>query len=262
VVGVEEVLGVGGFGVTYLAEHELLKKRFAIKEHFPTQFAVRDSASGRLAPTDVATYQWALDGFLREARLLARLRHPNIVVVSDILEANNTGYMVLEYERGRSLDDWLRSLGRPPTQAELDALVSPLLAALSYIHARGLLHRDIAPDNIILREGDGSPCLIDFGAAREAVANRSQAMSAVVKPGYSPPEQYARSGKAQGPWSDIYALAATLYRAVTGKSPAEATERLLLDEHEPASERLDGGHGYRETFLAAIDAGLGSHEKP
>jgi serine/threonine protein kinase len=253
---IKEVLGVGGFGVTYLAEHEILEKRFAIKEHFPSQFAVRDSSSDRLTPTDVATYQWALDCFLREARLLARLRHPNIVVVSDVLEANNTGYMVLEYERGRSLDNWLRSLGHPPTQSELDALVPPLLAALSYIHARGLLHRDIAPDNIILREGDGSPCLIDFGAAREAVANRSQAMSAVVKPGYSPPEQYARSGKAQGPWSDIYALAATLYRAVTGKPPAEATERQLLDELKPVSETLDGEHGYRATFLAAIDAGL------
>ena len=253
---IEEVLGVGGFGVTYLAEHQPLKKRFAIKEHFPTQFAVRDSATGRLAPTDVSTFQWAVDCFLREARLLARLRHPNIVVVSDVLEANNTGYMVLEYEQGRSLDAWLRSLGRPPTQSELDAIVAPLLAALSYIHTRGLLHRDIAPDNIILRAGDGSPCLIDFGAAREAVANRSQAMSAVVKPGYSPPEQYARSGKGQGPWSDIYAMSATLYHAVTGKPPAEATERQLLDELKPLSETLDGGHGYRATFLATIDAGL------
>ena len=253
---IEEVLGVGGFGVTYLAEHELLKKRFAIKEHFPPQFAVRDAASGRLVPTDIGTFQWALDCFLREARMLARLRHPNIVAVSDVLEANHTGYMVLEYERGRSLNDWLRSLGRPPTQSELDTLIAPLLAALSYIHACGLLHRDVAPDNIILREGDGSPCLIDFGSAREAVANRSQTMSTVVKPGYSPPEQYARSGRAEGPWSDIYALAATLYRAVTRKPPAEATERQLLDELKPVSEMLDGQHGYRASFLAAIDASL------
>src|SRR5262249_18771208 len=152
--------------------------------------------------------------------------------------------------------DWLRSLGRLPTQSELDALIAPLLAALSYVHACGLLHRDIAPDNIILREGDGTPCLIDFGAAREVVANRSQTMSAVVKPGYSPPEQYARSGRAQGPWSDIYAFAATLYRAVAGKRPPEATERQLSDELKPLAETpLDGQHGFRAGFLAAIDAG-------
>ncbi|MBI5456454.1 protein kinase [Candidatus Kaiserbacteria bacterium] len=144
---IEGVLGVGGFGVTYLAEHELLKKRYAIKEHFPSQFATRDRSSDRLTPTDGPTYKWALDRFLEEARILARSRHPNIVAVTDVLEANNTGYMILEYEEGKSLEDWLRSLGRQPTQHELDALITPLLGALAYVHARGLLHRDIAPDN-------------------------------------------------------------------------------------------------------------------
>jgi formylglycine-generating enzyme required for sulfatase activity/serine/threonine protein kinase len=250
------VLGAGGFGVTYLAEHELLKKTFAVKEHFPTQFAARDSANGNLTPTDLPTYKWALERFSQEARVLAHCKHPNIVAVTDILEANNTAYMVLEYESGQSLADWLDALRRRPTQRELDALVVPLLDALAYVHERGLLHRDIAPDNIVVRKSDGSPCLIDFGAAREDVAGKSRAMSAIIKPGYSPPEQYARLGKAQGPWSDIYALAATLYRAVAGKAPQEATERQLQDELKPFSEILGEEHRYRGAFLSTIEAGL------
>jgi serine/threonine protein kinase len=217
---------------------------------------IATSANGNLTPTDVPTYKWALERFSQEARVLAHFKHPNIVAVTDILEANNTAYMVLEYESGQSLADWLDALGHRPTQRELDALVVPLLDALTYVHERGLLHRDIAPDNIIVRKSDGSPCLIDFGAAREDVAGKSRAMSAIIKPGYSPPEQYARLGKAQGPWSDIYALAATLYRTVTGKAPQEATERQLQDELKPLSEILGEEHRYRGAFLSAIEAGL------
>jgi len=217
---IQSILGAGGFGITYLAEHELLKKCYAIKEHFPSQFATRDLTTGHLVPSDLSIYKWALDKFLQEARILTRCSHPNIVRVTDIIEANKTGYMVLEYEGGQNLETWLKSLGRRPTQREIDNLLTPLLAALGFIHSQGLLHRDIAPDNILLRDTDRSPCLIDFGAARDQTAERSRASSAVVKTGYSPPEQYA-VGAAQGPWTDIYALAATLHFALSGKAPPD-----------------------------------------
>ena len=252
---IRSVIAGGGFGITYMAEHELLKRRYAIKEHFPEQFAVRDDKSTRVKPTEARTFEWALERFLQEARTLARCKHPSVMGVADVFEGNGTAYMVLEYEDGQSLNDWLKSLGRAPSQSELDVLLAPLLDALAYVHSQGLLHRDIAPDNIIVRR-DGTPCLIDFGAAREAVAERSHMMSAIVKGGFSPPEQYTRAGKAQGPWSDIYSLAATLYFAVVGKTPPEAPERQIDDELQPLSSLLNEGHDYRRGFLAAIDAGL------
>jgi len=252
---IQSVIAGGGFGITYIAEHELLKRRYAIKEHFPEQFAVRDDKSTRVKPTEARTFEWALERFLQEARTLARCKHPSVIGVADVFEGNGTAYMVLEYEDGQSLNDWLKSLGRAPTQSEFDVLLTPLLDALAYVHSQGLLHRDIAPDNIIVRT-DGNPCLIDFGAAREAVAERSHMMSAIVKGGFSPPEQYTRVGKAQGAWSDIYSLAATLYFAVAGKTPPEAPERQIDDELQPLSSLLNEGHDYRHGFLAAIDAGL------
>ncbi|MBS0244347.1 MAG: DUF4893 domain-containing protein, partial [Proteobacteria bacterium] len=168
---------------------------------------------------------------------------------------NGTAYMVLDYEAGQSFKSWLDALGRPPTQPEMDALMSPLLDALAYVHGQGLLHRDLAPDNIIIRP-DGTPCLIDFGAARQAVAEVSQVMSAIVKSGFSPPEQYTRAGKAQGPWSDIYALGATCYRAVSGKVPPEATERQIDDEYVPLASAIATAKSYRPSFLKAVDAAL------
>jgi len=144
-------------------------------------------------------------------------------------------------------------LGRPPTQDELDAIVAPLLDALQMMHAANFLHRDIAPDNVIIRP-DGTPVLLDFGAARRAVAERSHALTGIVKAGYSPQEQYATDSRLQGPWSDFYALGGTLYRAVTGRIPEEATLRVSDDRTPPAAEAAKGR--YRPGFLAAIDACL------
>ena len=157
--------------------------------------------------------------------------------------ANNTGYMVLNFEEGGSFKSWLKGLKRAPRQAELDRMVAPLLDALEIIHDADFLHRDIAPDNIMVRK-DGSPVLIDFGSARGAIASQSRTVSALVKPGYSPYEQYATSGANQGPWTDIYALGATLYHAITGKRPPDAPSRVVKDEYVSAREAALGS--YRE----------------
>ena len=252
---IESVIGAGGFGITYLARHQALGKPYAIKEHFPRQFAFRDGVSATVRPSDAPTFRWTLDRFLQEGRSLARCRHPSIVGVADVFEAYGTAYMVLEFEDGSSLGRWLDLLDRPPTQDEIDGILMPLLDALAYLHSHDMLHRDIAPDNIMIRR-DGKPCLIDFGAARQAIAERSQVMSAIVKAGYSPPEQYTTAGRSQGPWTDIYALAGTLYRALAGTRPAEATERQIEDELIPIAEAVEYPEDYRPEFLAAIDAGL------
>ena len=252
---VNAAIAAGGFGITYIAKHETLGTLFAVKEHFPRQFAYRDSATSEVRPSDPGIYSWALDRFLQEGQSLAKCKHPNVVGVANIFKENGTAYMVLDYEEGQSFASWLKVLGRPPSQVEIDAVLTPLLDALGYVHAQGLLHRDIAPDNIMIR-ANGQPCLIDFGSARQAIAERSQVMSAIVKTGYSPPEQYTTSGKAQGAWSDIYALGATLYRALTGNQPPEATERQIDDDLKPISQVLSSPESYRPSFLGGIDAAL------
>lgn len=252
---IDSVIAAGGFGITYMARHEALDDICAIKEHFPRQFATRDGATGRVSATDESTFNWALERFLGEGRSLVRCKHPNVVAVKDIFEGNGTAYLVLAFEDGMSLKTYIERLGRPPTQAELDRLLAPLLDALEYVHAQGLMHRDLAPDNILIRN-DGSPVLIDFGSARQAIAERSQVLSSIIKSGFSPPEQYTTDGRAQGPWTDIYALAATLYRMITAGPPPEATTRasgieMTLLTDDPALRSR-----YRAPFLAAIDYGL------
>ena len=247
------MLGSGGFGVTYLARDEKLDKLFAIKEYFPSDFAYRNGATVRAREPREDDFSWGKARFVEEARILARFAHPNIVDVVQIFDAHNTAYIVEEYLGERSLKKWLDDIDGPPTQEELDLLLEPLLNALEVIHRNDVLHRDIAPDNICIRD-DGSPVLFDFGSAREAVAQRTRTVSAVVKPGYSPPELYSTRGKDQGPWSDIYGLAATLYYAVTETKPEEATERVLADDYVSARKTAKGS--YRDSFLDAIDRGL------
>jgi|GEM_PF-418539 len=252
---IERVLGAGGFGITYLAEEAALARSVTIKEYFPSDFALRTEGQDAKPRSESSSgdYQWGLDRFIDEAQTLAKFDHRNIVRVFRYFRANNTGYMVLQFEEGQSLKSWLRSLGRAARQKELDQVVAPLLDALSLIHSADFLHRDIAPDNIIIRT-DGSPVLIDFGSAREQIAQHTHTVSALVKPGYSPYEQYAENGKQQGPWTDIYALASTLYHAVTGKRPPDAPSRIVKDELKPAREMAMGA--YRAGFLHAIDRGL------
>ena len=252
---IERVLGAGGFGMTYLAEETALARLVTIKEYFPTDFAARGQ-NFAAAPRDEeasADFQWGLDRFIDEAQTLARFDHPHIVRVYRYFKANGTAYMVLAFEEGQSLKAWLRGLGRQPRQAEIDAFTAPLLEALETIHAADYLHRDIAPDNIIIRR-DGSPVLIDFGSARGEIAAKTRTVSALVKPGYSPYEQYAESGARQGPWTDIYALGATLYHAVCAKRPPDAPSRVVRDELVPVGDAVLGS--YRARFLDAIDRAL------
>lgn len=252
---IERVIGAGGFGITYLATEIALDRKVTIKEYFPGDFAARGKGVSALPRSEqcATDYQWGLDRFIEEAQTLAKYDHPNIVRVYRYFRANNTGYMVLHFEEGQSLKSWLQSLDRAPRQAEMDQIIAPLLEALAVVHASDFLHRDIAPDNIIIRN-DGSPVLIDFGAARGDIAQHSRTVSALVKPGYSPYEQYGEIGRSQGPWTDIYALAATLYHAITGKRPPDAPSRVVKDEIRPARDAALSA--YRPTFLKAIDRGL------
>ncbi|HEY5829766.1 MAG TPA: protein kinase [Hyphomicrobiaceae bacterium] len=250
-------LGRGGFGITYKVFDQGLNSHFALKEFFPADLVARDGSALRLLAKNRADadYQWARRKFLDEARLLAQLSHPNIVNVCRVLEANNTVYMLLDFIPGGTLESWLQNIGGPPTQEELDLIAGPLLSALELVHHNGMCHLDVAPDNVLIRSSDGAPILLDFGAARLEIKQRSQLVSAMLfKSGYSAPEQYTSSANRYGPWTDIYAAGATLYRAIAGNRPIESTERSLKDRLPPA--RAIGNGRYRESFLRAIDAAL------
>lgn len=191
--------------------------------------------------------------FSEEPSTQQKFSHPNIARVIGILESNGTAYLVQEFVNEQKLGDWLDDLGRPPTQAEMDGITDKLLDALETVHAGNYVHRDIAPDNILMRR-NREPVLIDFGAARMAVGARTQTMHSLVKPGYSPTEQYALDTKLLGTWTDVYALAATLYRAVTGAAPPDSLTRSHGDRMVPAVKA--GAGKFRPQYLAAIDHGL------
>jgi tRNA A-37 threonylcarbamoyl transferase component Bud32 len=252
---IEGLLGFGGFGVTYAAEDFNLGTTVALKEYYPIEFGDRDATMSVRPKSErhKTTFEWGRSSFLQEARMLARFRHPSIVRVSRVFEAHSTAYMVMDFEQGQNFEQWLTALDRPPTQEELDRIVAPILDALELMHAQHFLHRDIAPDNIIVRP-DGTPVLLDFGAARRAVAEMSRTLTGIVKAGYSPQEQYATDSRLQGPWSDLYAFGATLYRAVAGHPPEEASLRAGDDRTVPAAATKRGA--YRPGFLTAIDACL------
>lgn len=253
----ERVLGAGGFGLTYLAWDAHLQKRVALKEFLPSDIALR-ALDGSIVP--IATqrhedYRWGLERFLQEARTLARFSHPHIVRVLRYFEGNNTGYMVMDYEHGESLSRLLKREPYPPEE-RLRAILLPVLDGLRAVHEAGFLHRDIKPSNVFLRE-QGGPLLIDFGAARHAVGGSGN-YTAVVTPGYAPMEQYSGQA-AQGPWSDIYAVAGVFFRAVTDEAPPDAAGRLRRD---PVGEKLAAARArYSATLVAAIGWGLEMEEK-
>ena len=254
---IDQVLGAGGFGITYLAEDLGLRSTVVVKEYFPGQLAVREGtiAVHPRSTRDAEIYEFGRDRFLQEARILDRCQHPHIVRVRRVMEANNTAYMALDFVRGVSLERWLGDLGRRPTQAEIDTICMPLLDALAYIHGldQPIVHRDISPDNIMMRDG-GVPVLIDFGAARVEVAGRTESKAGAYKFGYSPPEQHAQRSDWQGPWTDIYAFAATLRRAIEGGPPPDCLERQIDDTMpKAAAMKVDG---FRPAFLEALDRGM------
>jgi class 3 adenylate cyclase len=253
----ETVLGVGGFGITYLAHDTLLEKDVAIKEYFPGAAVSRgtDKSVTLTGPDMAEEYETGLDRFLKEARTLAGFSHPNIVRVNRYFKANGTGYMVMDYEDGESLKAWLKRNPQPPIDS-LKAIVGPLLDGMQKVHEAGFLHRDIKPDNIFVRSA-GDPVLIDFGSAR-AAAGQTRTLTTLVTPGYAPFEQYA-SGAPQGPWTDIYAMGGVLFFAVTGRNPPDAIARMKGDALQGL---LDAAKvHYDEQFLGAIAWAMAVEEK-
>ncbi len=249
----ESVLGHGGFGITYLATDTNLQKKVAIKEFLPMEVAVRVDGSTVEAKSseDLETFHWGLERFTQEAQTLARFRHPNVIAISRYFEANNTAYFVMDYEEGESLKA-IMDKAKTLSQSELEDILHPLLDGLEAVHKKGVLHRDIKPGNIYIRQ-DGTPVLLDFGAARQALGNKSRSLTSIFTAGYAPYEQYYSDGD-QGIWTDIYAFAAVLYRGITGKAPPEAPGRVRDDPMVPAIEAGKGA--YSDDFLKAIDAGL------
>ena len=251
---IERVLGSGGFGVTYLATEVAINRPVAIKEYLPHGIAARSRDDVSVAPLtqeDRENFDWGLGRFRREAQTLVAFHHPNIVAVFSYFEANGTAYLVMAYEDGDSLAAILEKRKTLP-EAELRGWLTPLLSGLAHVHDAGFLHRDIKPGNIYVRK-DGSPVLLDFGAARLAVGSRSQSLTSIVSAGYAPFEQYTTRGN-QGPWTDIYALGGVLYRAVTGQRPPDAPDRIRDDPYQPAAKAARGK--YSAGLLAAIDAAL------
>ncbi len=260
---VEGVLGAGGFGITYKAMHEALENKVAIKEYFPAEWAYRDHNGTTVRPNaqgqiparqgEPPCYEWGLQRFLDEAKILVQINHPGVVRVRDYFTNNGSAYIVMEYEQGESLSTVLQRGGILP-ESDLLRLLGDILPALEAVHAQGYLHRDLKPSNLYVRKNDNRVILIDFGAARQALGRRTRSVTSVVTPGYSPIEQYVTVGEDYGPWTDIYALGAVLYRCITGAPPIEAPGRVLKDPVHPA---LEVGAGlYSRGLLYAVDQAL------
>jgi len=251
------ILGIGGFGIVYVAENVYLDETVAIKEFLPVGLATRVEGT-QVAPLSrdkEEIYNWALKKYLEEAKILWELSRPiphrSIVRVTRFHEDNGTAYMVMDYEEGQPLSSILKKSGTLPEE-QIKAILYPLLDGLEKVHAASIWHRDIKPDNILVR-ADGSPVLIDFGAAHRDMIGNDQSLISVFSPAYAAPEQVYQDGK-QGPWTDIYALGVTLYRATTGVVPPSVSERYKDTMCPPASEVAH--NTYSPALLHAIDAAL------
>ena len=250
------VLGIGGFGIVYLAQDHALERPVALKEYMPGSLAGR--GHGQMVSirsgAHVETYALGLRSFVNEARLLARFNHPSLVKVYRFWEENGTAYMVMPYLQGRTLRDVRRSMGEPPTEVWIRSVINPVLDALELLHREAVYHRDIAPDNILLPPGE-LPVLLDFGAARRAISDRTQTFTAILKPSYAPIEQYAEVVQLrQGPWTDLYALGAVVYYLLRGAPPPPATARAVQEDVVmlPQADHPD----VSPVFLGAIEWAL------
>ncbi len=254
---IESTLGVGGFGLTYLATDGNLNMKVAIKEYLPTDLALRgdDHSIRSRSPQTQEKFNWGRSRFLDESRTLASFHHPNIVRVMRFFEANQTAYMVMEFVAGQPLGEWIKTR-RPLDAHSLIGMALALLGGVDVIHRSGVLHRDIKPSNIFLRQ-DGTPVLLDFGSARSVLADTER--TAIVSPGYAPLEQYHAHGN-QGPWSDLYAIGAVMYWIVTGHKPMEATARVPSDAM-PSAMQLGNPAHYSRQLLQLIDWMLTPAEK-
>jgi serine/threonine protein kinase len=247
------LLGVGGFGIVYLAFDHALEREVAVKEYMPASLAGRTETLhiSLRSQSDAETFAVGLRSFVNEAKMLARFDHPALLKVHRFWEANGTAYMAMPVLRGRTVKEIRLAMSEPPDEAWLRALLDPLLGAIERLHSEGVYHRDIAPDNIQI-EPDGHPVLLDFGAARRVISDKSQALTAILKPAYAPIEQYAEvSSVKQGPWTDLYALGATLHFLLLGRPPPPATARAVHDD--PSMLDVEMLPGCSDNFLRTID---------
>ena len=234
-----KAIGEGGFGITYIGIDLELEARVAIKEYYPQGAAARDSRTndGTVRSYSENTRTFFEEGrekFINEARTIAKFRElPEIVGVIEFFRENQTAYIVMEYLDGQTLKQYLKANGGKIQVDELLRMMKPLISSLGKIHSQGLIHRDISPDNIMLMK-DGNIKILDFGGARDFISQNGKSLSVMVKHGYAPEEQYRSHGD-QGPWTDVYALCATMYRCITGKIPPEALDRLYEDNLKPIS---------------------------
>jgi serine/threonine protein kinase len=254
------VLGEGGFGITYLAEDIELGLEVVIKEYFPNEFAMRAGDSTITAKSkSIGDFTKGMQRFKEEAQTLAKFNHPSIVKILGYFEANDTAYFVMEYEEGIDLSHYIKQKGTPFPEEEILSIIMPILEGLKEVHAHNYLHRDIKPGNILLRNNK-SPVLIDFGASKLAMGEASKSITSMLTEGYAPLEQYSTDIKQQGPFTDIYAIAAVIYKMITGEVPPSAQTRsfqLLQDGTDPLVPLMQKGlKGYDENFLKAVDRAL------
>jgi serine/threonine protein kinase len=247
---VVRTLASGGFSFVYLA-HDENEAPVVIKEYLPSTLAVRTDgeAAPKVAAGDLARFRYGMKCFFEEGRALAGLQHPNVVRVVNFFRANDTVYLVMRYERGRSLDSHIRARRGLPDEVWLRSTFAQLLNGLREVHSNKLLHLDIKPANVYLRDDD-SPILLDFGAARQTLSAEGVKLPPTYTPGYAAPEQYARSGEL-GPWSDIYSVGATVYSCFAGAAPQPAHERLAKDRLSPA--RRAWAERYSAVLLDTVD---------
>ena len=257
---ITSLVGQGGFGAVYQAWDHSLERAVALKEYLPASLSTRKS-DGTVVPLSERTretFDLGMRSFMNEARLLAQFDHPSLVKVYRFWQERGTAYMAMPFYRGKTLRQTLETMPGGADEAWLLRIMDGVTQALAVMHGANCYHRDIAPDNIILLEGSGLPVVLDFGAARHVISDKTQAITVILKPGYAPIEQYAEMpGMSQGAWTDVYALAAVMHVAVAGRAPPPSVARLVNDSYEPlaGNEALRGR--YSQRLLGAIDAGLG-----
>jgi serine/threonine protein kinase len=258
------VIGSGGFGITYEAASRVTGKHVAIKEFFPRGIASREESTRIVfAARDMDLVEWALKRFESSTADQCKLKHPNIVDVIHYVKDNDTGYMIMEYVEGETLEHWLRQRAAPPSMDELKPLLEPIFDALDYLHAQKLIHRDIAPDNIMIR-ADGRPTIIDFGAIKmieqeTQIRSKTNRSFTISKQFYSPPEQVQDHTQKLDARADVYATAATMYRALAGRPPASAEERtqqIAFGNGDPKQPLGRLAPHLPAAFAAAIDRAL------
>ena len=240
---IQRVLGVGGFGIVYLAYDHSLEREVALKEYMPASLAARGAGPQITVRSSsfAETYAIGLRSFVNEARLLARFDHPSLVKVYRFWEDNATAYMVMPFLQGTTLRDTRKKMAHPPDEPWIRSVITPIIAALELLHREGVYHRDIAPDNILLQQ-EGPPILLDFGAARRVISDRTQSLTAILKPSYAPIEQYAEMTQLrQGPWTDLYALGAVIHYLLFGAPPPPATARAVQDDSDALENRIVPG---------------------